>query len=477
MCRYPAIRVRAGATSPLQHKHHVLRRALASAAALVLTGSVMALAGCGGNVYASQAAASGHQATAAEQAHHQRALVAEGKHIFRYDTFGDESFWTDKLKMNDVIQMAVSPEVALAVGLKVDIDALPAGVRQGIENGTINLGDPATTLALLKLNAVVGLRGTVQDVDGKETLTRVGVTCALCHSTVDNSFAPGIGHRLDGWPNRDLNPGAIIALSPAVPDAYKAVYNSWGPGKYDARFNLFVQSKGLAFFTDGQTPPHDRFAVEIPPAYGLLGIDKEIYTGDGDIQHEPVGPVAYWNRYVAVTQMGGQGTFSDPRLAAMGAAVPVDNTHGGALPDLVTPALPALQAYQLSLAAPRPPLGSYNPSAAARGRQVFHGQGQCAACHGGPKFTDANLRLHPQAASAARNTDYVLLSATGKWRSSPLAGVWQHPPYFHDGSAATLEDVVNAYNGKLDLKLTVQQRSDLVQFLKSLPHRGEPQPR
>jgi mono/diheme cytochrome c family protein len=359
--------------------------------------------------------------------------------------------------------------------LKVDVDALPDAVRQGIKNGTIDLDDPATTLALLKLNAVVGLKGTVQDIDGRETLTRVGVTCALCHSTVDNAFASGIGHRLDGWPNRDLNPGAIIALSPAVPDAYKAVYNSWGPGKYDARFNLLVQSKGLAFFTDGQNPPHDRFAVEIPPAYGLLGIDKEIYTGDGDIQHEPVGPVAYWNRYVAVTQMGGQGTFSDPRLVAIGAAVPVDNTHGGALPDLVTPALPALQAYQLSLAAPQPPLGSYNPSAAARGRQVFYGQGQCATCHSGQKFTDANIRLHPQSASAARNTDYVLLSATGKWRTSPLAGVWQHPPYFHDGSAATLWDVVNAYNRKLNLQLTVQQRSDLVQFLMSLPHRGEPQ--
>jgi cytochrome c2 len=474
MCTYLAVRVRAKATSPLRSKHHVLRKLLASTVALMLAGSAMALAGCGGNVYASQSTATEHRAAAAEQAHHQRALVAQGKHIFRYDTFGDESFWTDKLKMNDVIQMAVSPKVALAVGLKVDVDALPAAVKQGIQTGTIDLEDPATTLALLKLNAVVGLKGTVESINGKETLTRVGVTCALCHSTVDNAFASGIGHRLDGWPNRDLNPGAIIALSPAIPDAHKAVYNSWGPGKYDARFNLFVQSKGLAFFTDGQNPPHDRFAVEIPPAFGLMGIDKEIYTGDGDIQHEPVGPVAYWNRYVAVTQMGGQGAFSDPRLVAMGAAVPVDNTHGGALPDLVTPALPALQAYQLSLAAPRPPLGSYNPSAAARGRQVFYGQGQCAACHSGEKFTDANFRLHPQSASAARNTDYVLLSATGKWRTSPLAGVWQHPPYFHDGSAVTLGDVVNAYNSKLNLKLTVQQRSDLVQFLKSLPHRGEP---
>lgn len=474
MCTHPPVHVRAETSSRSHHKNQVASKLLAGTVALALTGSAMALAGCGGNAYAGQTAEAQHRPAAAEQAGHQRALVAEGSRIFRYDTFGDESFWTDKLKMNDVIQMEVSPKVALAVGLKVDVDALPAVVKQGIQNGTINLDDPATTLALLKLNAVVGLKGTVQDIDGKEALTRVGVTCALCHSTVDNSFASGIGHRLDGWPNRDLNPGAIIALSPALPDAYKAVYNSWGPGKYDARFNLFVQSRGLAFFTEGQNPPHDRFAVEIPPAYGLLGIDKEIYTGDGDIQHEPVGPVAYWNRYVAVTQMGGQGTFSDPRLIAMGAAVPVDNTHGGALPDLVTPALPALQAYQLSLAAPQPPLGSYNPSAAARGRQVFYGQGQCATCHSGRQFTDANIRLHPQSASAARNTDYVSLSATGKWRTSPVAGVWQHPPYFHDGSAATLWDLVNAYDSKLNLQLTVQQRSDLVQFLKSLPHRDEP---
>lgn len=462
-----------GMPSRLHHTHRVARKLLASAAALALTGGAMALAGCGGNAHANQPTGTEHP-SAAEHSHPRHGLVAEGKQIFRYDTFGDESFWTDTLQMTDVIQTEVSPKVALAVGLKVDVDALPASVKQGIKNGTINLDDPATTLALLNLNAVVGLQGKVQDLDGKETLTRVGVTCALCHSTVDDSFAPGIGHRLDGWPNRDLNPGAIIALSPAVPDANKAVYNSWGPGKYDARFNLFVQSKGLAFFTDGQNPPRDRFAVEIPPAYGLLGIDKEIYTGDGDVQHEPIGPLAYWNRYVAVTQMGGQGTFSDPRLIALGAAVPVDNTHGGALPDLVTPALPALQAYQLSIAAPRSAHGSYSPSAAARGRRVFYGQGQCAACHSGREFTDANIRLHPKSASAAQDTDYVLLSATGKWRTSPLAGVWQHPPYFHDGSAATLLDVVNAYNTKLNLHLKVQQRSDLVQFLKSLPQRGKP---
>lgn len=179
--------------------------------------------------------------------------------------------------------------------------------------------------------------------------------------------------------------------------------------------------------------------------------------------------MAYWNRYVGVGQMGGQGYFDDPRLVAIGAALPVDNTQGGTLPDLVTPALPALQAYELSLGAPPPPIGSYDTDAAARGKLVFQGQGQCASCHSGPKFTDANARLHPQDASAAANTDYVLLSATGQWRTSPLDGVWQHAPYFHDGSAATLLDVVNAYDSKLGLQLTTQQRTDLVQFLKSLP--------
>lgn len=416
--------------------------------------------------------ANGIGANAGEQAatlpHARNALVADGRQIFRYETFGDESLWTDQLGMNQVIATSVSPATALAVGLKVDVDALPESVLAALKAGTIDLNDPAVTVALLKLNAVVGLVGKVENTGGQDTLTRVGVSCALCHSTVDNSFAPGIGHRLDGWANRNLNPGAIIALSPAVPDNYKAVYNSWGPGMYDPRFNLF-RDFDFDLFTDGQNPPHDRFATVIPPIYGLAGIERETFTGDGDVEHEPVGPVAYWNRYVGVTQMGGQGFFDDPRLVAIGAALPVDNTHGGTLPDLVTPALPALQAYELSLAAPLPPIGSYDAEAAARGRQVFYGQGQCASCHSGPKFTDANIRLHPKDASAARNTDYVLLSATGQWRTSPLEGVWQHPPYFHDGSAATLLDVVNAYDSKLSLQLTMQQRTDLVQFLNSLP--------
>src|SRR5215210_5760574 len=248
-------------------------------------------------------------------------LATQGKDIFRFETYGDESFWTDTLRIHDVITSAVDPTTALSVGLKVDAEALPAEVVQGIQNGSISLTDPATTVALLKLNAVVGLKGTVETINGKDTLTGVGTTCALCHSTVNNSFAPGIGARLDGWPNHELNPGAIIALSPALTADQKAVYNSWGPGKYYPRFNF-----------DGQNGPQ-----VIPLAYGLLGVNKITVTGDGN-------DVTYWNRYVGVTQMHGHGSFSEPRTG-----VSVNNP-----PDLISSKLEALQAYQLSLNAPAP---------------------------------------------------------------------------------------------------------------------------
>jgi mono/diheme cytochrome c family protein len=340
--------------------------------------------------------------------------------------------------MNEVIASAVDPTTALAVGLKVDTAALPAAVVQGIQNGTVDLHAPATTVTLLKLNAVVGLQGTVESVNGKDTLTHVGVTCALCHSTVDNSFAPGMGKRLDGWPNRDLNPGAIIALSPALPAATKAIYNSWGKGKYDPRFNI-----------DGKSKP-----VVIPPAYGLQDINKITLTGDGD-------QIAYWNRYVAVTQMGGHGTFTEPRLN-------LTVTNGS--DDLVSSKLPALQAYQLALAAPAAPAGSFDAAAAARGKTVFEGAGKCASCHSGPNFTDANATLHAVDASVVEpeTPSYAARSATKQYRTAPLRGLWQHAPYFHDGSAATLEDVGQRYNTKFGLGLTQAQISDLAQYLKSL---------
>ncbi len=369
------------------------------------------------------------------------ALVAQGQQIFRFDTFGDETKWTDTLRMHEVITAAVDPTTALSVGLKVDAEALPAAVVTGIQNGTISLTSPATTIALLKLNAVVGLKGTVENIGGTDTLTHVGTTCALCHSTVDNSFAPGIGKRLDGWPNRDLNPGAIIALSPALDAATKAVFNSWGPGKYDPRFNL-----------DGKNGPQ-----VIPPAYGLAGIHRITSTGDGE-------DIAYWNRYVGVTQMGGHGSFSEPRTG-------VNVTNG--TDDLISSKLPALQAYQLSLNAPPPPAGSFDAAAAARGQLVFNGAGTCSTCHSGSLLTDANSTLHlasevvsePEAAGVP---SYASRSATGKYRTAPLHGLWQHAPYFHNGSAPTLDAVVQTYNTKKSLGLSNADMADLVAYLKSL---------
>jgi mono/diheme cytochrome c family protein len=367
-----------------------------------------------------------------------QAVAAQGQQVFRFETFGDEAMWTDKLKMNEVIGQAVDPTTALAVGLKVDSDAIPPDLAAAIKAGKVDLKSPATTVALIKLDAVVGIKGTVQAVNGKDTLTRVGITCALCHSTVDNSFSAGIGKRLDGWPNRDLNPGAIIALSPAVPDMVKAVYNSWGKGKYDPRFNI-----------DGMSKP-----VVIPPAYGLQDIHRITFTGDGN-------EIAYWNRYVSVTQMGGQGTFTEPRLN-------VSVTNGTV--DLVSDKLPALQAYQLTLQPPPAPQGSFDPAAAARGKLVFEGAGRCATCHTGASFTDANAMLHPPSDSVVEpeNPSYAARSATKQYRTSPLRGVWQHAPYFHDGSAATLEDVGRRYNTQRSLGLTEQDIADLAQYLKSL---------
>ena len=357
--------------------------------------------------------------------------LATGERIFRYETFGDEKFWTDTLHMDSVIESAVSPAVALSVGLKVDADALPTAVAEAIRNNLVDLNDPATTVLLLKLDAVVGLKAQVGD---DNHIQRVGITCALCHSTVDNSFAPGIGRRLDGRPNRELNPGAIIALSPALTAEQKAVYNSWGPGRYDPRFNF-----------DGKNGP-----VPIPPAYGLAGIHRITVTGDGR-------NIKYWNRYVAVTQMHGQGSFVEPRLDI--------SIHQS--PDLVAPLLGALQAYQLSLEAPPPPAGSFDRRAAARGRVVFTGAGQCSSCHTGPTFTDANRRLHDPA-KFFTDPSYALRSATKLWRTAPLRGVWQHPPYFHDGSSPTLDDVVDRYDEFFRLSLTRQQKADLVQYLLSL---------
>lgn len=351
--------------------------------------------------------------------------VREGKTVFRHDTFGSEAFWTDQLGMHEVIASAVSPRTALAVGLKVDSEVLPPGVLDQVD-----LDDPATTVALLEMGAVVGVEGSVRD----GVLESVGVTCALCHSTVDNSVAPGIGRRLDGHANRDLDPGRILSLSPALQDpGTQAVLTSWGPGRYDAYWNQ-----------DGINDP-----VLIPPIYGLQGVELETYTGEG--------PISYWNAYVAVTQMGGQGSFSDPRL---GIDIEAD-------PDLVTPKLPALLDYQLSLLPPLPPKGDINHAAAGRGAALFAGKAQCAQCHSGPELTDANDTLHEPSETGM---DPVLAerSATGLYRTTPLRALFDHAPYFHDGSAETLEDVVEHYDDVLSLELSAQEKADLVSFLRTL---------
>jgi mono/diheme cytochrome c family protein len=352
-----------------------------------------------------------------------RGSRSDGMRIFRFDTFGDEQFWTDTLQMNRVVETSVDPMTALKVGLKVDAEALPPGLL-----GQVDLTKPATTVALLKLNAVVGIQATVEG----DHITRLGVTCALCHSNVDNSVQPGIGRRMDGWPNRDLNVGAIIALSPALTAAQREVYSSWGPGRYDPRFNI-----------DGKNTP-----LVLPPAYGLARVRNETYTAEG--------PISYWNAYVAVSQMHGQGNFSDPALG-----IEIHQT-----PDLVTPKLPALREYQHSLRAPEPPAGSYNRDQARRGREVF--ERNCIGCHVGGSLTDNNSGVLHAPEETGMNGDYAARTKNKKYRTTPLRGLWQHPPYFHDGSAATLADVVSHYNRVRKLNLSDEQQRNLVEYLKSL---------
>jgi hypothetical protein len=397
-------------------------------------------------------------------------LISQGKQTFRFDTFGDQAFWGGTLHLDQAIAGAknggvgpgLSPKAALAAGLKVDVDALPPSVQQGILNGTVNLDDPATTLALLKLNAVVGVKGFF---DSSGNLNSVGIECALCHSTVDNSLAPGIGHRLDGWANRDLNVGAIIGLAPNlqpiatllhtdVATVHK-VLNAWGPGKFDAE--LLLDGKG--FQPDGTSA-----ATLIPPAFGLAGVNLHTWTGWGSIP--------YWNAFVAILEMHGQGTFFDPRLdnaAQFPIAAANGFGHVRAKNDLVTPALPGLQAYELSLRAPAPPAGSLDPAATARGKALFDGQAECSTCHVPPIFTEPGENLHPGSAIGIDNFE-ADRSPTHMYRTTPLAGLWTHQKggFYHDGRFPTLLAVVKHYNEVFHLGLTAAQENDLVQYLLSI---------
>ena len=371
--------------------------------------------------------------------------ITAGRQIFRYDTFGDEQLWTDVLRMHDVVA-TVSPATALAVGLKVDVEALPQEVLAALRAGQVDLSDPAVTIDLLRLNAVVGVRGKVNETG---QLTSVGITCALCHSSVDDSFAPGIGKRLDGWANTDLNVGAIVALSPALDDATKAEFRTWGPGKYDPRHHAFNGTNLIALNTPS-------VPIVIPPIYGLQGVGFETVSADG--------PISYWNSYVGVGQMGGHGTFNDPRIGLF-----INQT-----PDLVTPKLPALLDYQLSLHTPKAPEGSFDRAAANRGRRLFRNEAGCISCHQMPNFTDVlsgltrDVPFLHDPTEVGTDPRYAARTATGRYRTTPLRGLWQHAPYFHDGSAPDLLAVVNHYNQHFGLNLTEAQKAELVEFLKSL---------
>lgn len=397
-------------------------------------------------------------------------MFFQGKRIFRYDTFGDEDFWGGALKLHQAIQGArnggvgpgVSPRTALAVGLKVDSQALPGPVLEALKAGRLNLDSPDTTLALLRHNAVVGVTGFFNQ-SGK--LRSFGIQCAFCHSTVDDSVAPGIGKRLDGWANRDLDVGAIVNLSPDVTPianvlktdqaTVRRVLQSWGPGKFDAELLL----DGKAFRPDGRSS-----ATLLPAAFGLAGVNLHTYTGWGAVSH--------WNALVANLLMHGKGTFFDPRLSdpvqfPVAAANGFDDVR--AKPDLITAKLPALHFYQLAIPAPRPPAGSFNREAAKRGAQIFSEKARCATCHVPPLFTEPGWNMHT-AEEIGIDDFQANRSPDRRYRTTPLRGLWTHTKggFYHDGRFPTLRDVLNHYDSHFSLDLTEQEKRDLEHYLKSL---------
>ncbi|WP_075795174.1 hypothetical protein [Massilia putida] len=399
-----------------------------------------------------------------------RQAVAQGRRIFRFDTFGDEAFWGDTIKLHQAIQGArfggvgpgVSPKTALTVGLKVDVDALPPTVVDSLKSGKIDLNDPANTLALLKANAVVGVTGRF-DANGR--LRTMGVQCALCHSTVDDSLAHGIGHRLDGWANRDLNVGAIVNLAPDLSVVAKIVgqtesdvrkvFAAWGPGKFDAEFLL----DGKGFRPDGKSA-----ATLLPPAFGLAGVNLHTWTGWGSVPH--------WNAFVANLAMHGQGTFYDPRLNdPVQFPVAARNNFGNVRnePDLISAKLPALHVYQLAIVAPAPPAGSFDAKAAMVGKRIFEGKARCASCHVAPMFTEPGWNMHT--AQEIGIDEFQANRAPDKrYRTAPLKGLWTHTKggFYHDGRFPTLLEVVNHYDTHFNLGLSAQEKADLVEYLKSI---------
>jgi hypothetical protein len=439
-----------------------------------VTIAVLVAAGLFGAVIASAAPKKGAPAAQkgfdAEIARHGQAMLEEGRQIFRYDTFGSEAFWGDALQLHKAIAgeknggvgPGVSPKTALSVGLKVDADALPAALKRQLAAGRVNLDDPATTMALLKLNAVVGVTAFANP-DG--SVKSMGIQCAFCHSTVDDSFAPGIGRRLDGWANRDLNVGAIVSLAPNLKpftdllgvdvETVKKVLASWGPGRYDAE----LDKDGKAFRPDGK-----QAGTLIPPAFGLAGVNLATWTG--------FGSVTYWNAYVAGTQMHGAATFFDARFNDKD-QYPVSARSGSGntrnTPDKTTAKLAALHYYQLSIPAPKAPAGSYDKAAFERGKAVFNGPGKCATCHVPPLYSEPGHNMHAPS-EIGIDSFQADRSPTRMYRTAPLAGLWTHQKggFFHDGRFATLLDVINHYDGHFKLNLTDANKKDLVEFLKGI---------
>jgi len=401
---------------------------------------------------------------------HAEAMMEEGRKTFRYDTFGDEEFWGGLLRLHEAIAGAnhggvgpgVSPRLALEVGLKVDQDALSSSTLNDIKRGRVNLDDPAVTLELLRQNAVVGVTGFF---GGNGQLRSMGIQCAFCHSNVDDAVAPGIGHRLDGWANRDLNVGAIVALAPNLQpfatllntdvSTVKTVLNSWGPGKFDAELIL----DGKAFQPDGRSA-----ATLLPPAFGLAGVNLHTWTGWGSVTH--------WNAFVSNLEMHGKGTFFDPRLdnasqfpiAAANHFGHVTNTD-----DRITEKLPALHFYQLALPAPKPPVGSFDAMKASHGDELFGGKAKCTTCHTDGLYTEPGWNMHTGEEIGIDNFQ-ADRAPDRRYRTSPLKGLWTHQKggFYHDGRFATLLDVVNHYNTFFSLGLSESEKGDLVEYLKSL---------
>jgi hypothetical protein len=434
---------------------------------LIIAGTSVAAAS--GSIIAF-AAGPAPQGVDAENMRYAQGLLEQGRKIFRYDTFGSEAFWGDALGLHKAIAgeknggvgPGVSPKTALSVGLKVDADALPAALKQQLKAGKVNLDDPATTIALLKLNAVVGITAFTNPDGGVKSM---GIQCAFCHSTVDNSLAPGIGRRLDGWANRDLNVGAIVSLSPNLKpftdllgvdvQTVKKVLASWGPGRFDAE----LDKDGKALRPDGQ-----QAGTLIPPAFGLAGVNLHTWTG--------FGSVPYWNAYVAATEMHGAGTFFDARFKdkdqyPVAAKSGAGDTRG--TPDNVSSKLAALHFYELAIPAPKAPAGSYDKVAFERGKTIFNGPGKCATCHVPPLFTEPGQNLHTPS-EVGVDSFQADRSPTHMYRTAPLAGLWTHQKggFYHDGRFATLIDVVNHYDAHLQLNLSGAQKNDLVEYLKGI---------